>query len=102
MAKITLELFNKEFAIISDNKNEIELKNLLEIFKEKVKDIEKNYKIDNPLKILIYLSINLLDENINIKKQKILENLKNNDNHLNKDYNFEKLLEKINRVLEND
>ena len=34
MAKITFELFNKEFAIIANNKNEMELKNLLEIFKK--------------------------------------------------------------------
>lgn len=101
MAKLTLELFNKEFAIISENKNEIELKNILEIFKQKVEDIEKNYKIDNPLKILVYLSINLLDENINIKKQSILNNLKNSDNEIDEN-NFSQLINKINRVLEDD
>jgi len=94
MAKIKFEIFSKEFFLSSEEATEKELENLVKVFKEKLNNLERSLKIDDNIKLLVYLSINLLDENIKLKKQSI-------ENNFNLPF-AESLIRKIEEVLNND
>ena len=71
MAKITFEAFGKEYTITSNQDDQQHLENLVATFQDRTEDLQKSSEINDPLRLMVYFSINLLNENIKIKKKSI-------------------------------
>jgi|GEM_PF-4219654 cell division protein ZapA (FtsZ GTPase activity inhibitor) len=86
MGKINFEVFNRNFEISSEIETDEYLKNLIELFKEKIEKLENLTKMEDKIKLLVYFAINLLDENIKIKELSLEYNLNliNIDNMIKK------------------
>ena len=86
MGKINFEIFNRNFEISSEIETDEYLKNLVELFKEKIEKLENLTKMEDKIKLLVYFAINLLDENIKIKELSLEYNLNliNIDNMIKK------------------
>jgi len=94
MAKVNFEFFSKSFEISSEFEDEEYLQKLIMNFREKIEKLQYLTKIDDHFKLLVYFAINLLDENIKIKKTSL-------ENELNKpSYDF--LIKKLERILEEE
>jgi len=94
MANITFSIFGKEFVISSDNENEEHLNNLIKLFTEKVEQLKKASNEDDPIRQLVYLSLNFLDDNIRLRKDQI-------KNDMGYTINTE-LINKLERILQED
>ncbi|MCX8058098.1 MAG: cell division protein ZapA [Spirochaetes bacterium] len=90
MAKINFELFSRNFEISSEIETEEYLKNLIQLFKEKIEKLENLTKMEDKIKLLVYFAINLLDENIKIKELSLEYNLNL--------INIENMIKKLERI----
>lgn len=96
MGRVTFSIFNREFQFISEKDGDDKLKMLSEIFKDKIEKLKKDTNESDKIKLLVYLSINLLNENINLKEELDLKNSKEEENTILQ------IIEKIKKTIEKE
>lgn len=69
MGRVTFSLFNREFQFISEKDDDSKLKELAEKFEQKLEEIKNETNEIDFIKLLVYLSINLFNENLKLKEQ---------------------------------
>ncbi len=94
MSQIHFTLFGKEFQISSNQDNEAHLRKLISIFQERIEQIKDKSKEEDAIRLLVYLSLNFLDENIKIKKAEIESKISPTIN--------KEIIDKIERIAKND
>lgn len=67
MGRVTFSIFNREFQFISEKDDDQKLEELANQFQEKIELLKNDTKEVDPLKLLVFLSINLLNENKKLK-----------------------------------
>lgn len=96
MGRVTFSIFNREFQFISEKDDDVKLKMLAETFKDKIEKLKDDTNESDTIKLLVYLSINLLNENINLKEELDLKNSKENENTILQ------IIEKIKKTIEKE
>ncbi len=69
MGKVTFSIFGRDFQFISDKDDDDKLKNLAELFKEKIEILKKETNETDALKLMVFLCINLIKENTFLKEE---------------------------------
>ncbi len=69
MGRVTFSLFNREFQFISEKDDDEKLKDLSDKFKQKIEILKNETNEEDSIKLLVYLSINLLNENLKLKEE---------------------------------
>lgn len=96
MGRVTFSIFNREFQFISEKDDDLKLKMLAETFKDKIEKLKNDTNESDTIKLLVYLSINLLNENVNLKEELDLKNSKENENTILQ------IIEKIKKTIEKE
>lgn len=116
MGECRFTLFNRELRIISENADNERLKMLVALFTEKIEDLRRMTKEEDPVKVLVFLGLNLLDENHRLRKDDFSAKLPNAnedapeapdaavapDDGMDVQDRAEALVNKIRKVLDND
>lgn len=69
MGRVTFSLFNREFQFISEKDDDDKLKDLSNKFKQKIEILKNETNEEDSIKLLVYLSINLLNENLKLNEE---------------------------------
>jgi len=69
LGRVTFSLFNREFQFISEKDDDEKLKDLSDKFKQKIEILKNETNEEDSIKLLVYLSINLLNENLKLKEE---------------------------------
>ncbi|GEM_PF-1942243 len=96
MGRVTFSLFGRDFQFISDKDDDEKLVNLAELFQKKIELLKKETKESDSLKLLVFLCINLLNENLKLKEEINKDNSKENESIILQ------LIEKIKKTTNKD
>ena len=96
MGRVTFSIFNRDFQFISEKDDDEKLKDLAQKFKEKIEILKNETGESDTIKLLVFLSINLLNENIKIKEELDNTNSTENENIITQ------IIEKIKNITNKD
>ncbi len=96
MGRVTFSIFNRDFQFISEKDDDEKLKDLAQKFKEKIEILKNETGESDTIKLLVFLSINLLNENIKIKEELDNSNSTENENIITQ------IIEKIKNITNKD
>jgi len=96
LGRVTFSLFGRDFQFISDKDDDEKLVNLAELFQKKIELLKKETKESDSLKLLVFLCINLLNENLKLKEEINKDNSKENESIILQ------LIEKIKKTTNKD
>jgi len=80
LGRVTFSLFGRDFHFISDKDDDEKLKQLTEQFQQKIELLKKETNETDSLKLLVFLCINLMNENLKLNDEIIKNNSLENDN----------------------
>ncbi|MCR4422341.1 MAG: cell division protein ZapA [Spirochaetales bacterium] len=96
MGRVTFSIFNRDFQFISEKDDDEKLKDLAQKFKEKIEILKNETGESDTIKLLVFLSINLLNENIKMKEELDNNNSTENENIITQ------IIEKIKNITSKD
>jgi cell division protein ZapA (FtsZ GTPase activity inhibitor) len=96
LGRVTFSIFNRDFQFISEKDDDEKLKDLAQKFKEKIEILKNETGESDTIKLLVFLSINLLNENIKIKEELDNSNSTENENIITQ------IIEKIKNITNKD
>lgn len=96
MGRVNFSIFNREFQFISEKDDDEKLKELAQTFEEKIELLKSETKEVDTIKLLVYLSINLLNENIKLKEELENSNIKQEESLITQ------IIEKIKKMTEKE
>jgi cell division protein ZapA (FtsZ GTPase activity inhibitor) len=96
LGRVTFSIFNRDFQFISEKDDDEKLKDLAQKFKEKIEILKNETGESDTIKLLVFLSINLLNENIKMKEELDNNNSTENENIITQ------IIEKIKNITSKD